>query len=56
MILQDLVDKDPGLSGNLLVDRLVGAHIDLVSGEEIDNIATQVCLFHPSLLYFLPVS
>ncbi|KAH0704441.1 putative D-cysteine desulfhydrase 1, mitochondrial isoform X3 [Solanum tuberosum] len=29
-----LVDKDPGLTGNLLVDRLVGAHIDLVSKEE----------------------
>lgn len=29
-----LVDKDPGLTGNLLVERLVGAHIDLVSKEE----------------------
>ncbi|KAF7135752.1 hypothetical protein RHSIM_Rhsim08G0124200 [Rhododendron simsii] len=29
-----LVDKDPGLIGNLLVERLVGAHIDLVSKEE----------------------
>ncbi|KAI3722288.1 hypothetical protein L2E82_33320 [Cichorium intybus] len=28
---QVLVDKDPGLTGNLLVERLVGAHIDLVS-------------------------
>ncbi|KAK1390000.1 bifunctional D-cysteine desulfhydrase/1-aminocyclopropane-1-carboxylate deaminase, mitochondrial [Heracleum sosnowskyi] len=29
-----LVDKDPGLTGNLLVERLVGAHVDLVSEED----------------------
>ncbi|KAJ9678068.1 hypothetical protein PVL29_022834 [Vitis rotundifolia] len=29
-----LVDKDPGLTGNLLVERLIGAHIELVSKEE----------------------
>ncbi|GMH14108.1 hypothetical protein Nepgr_015949 [Nepenthes gracilis] len=29
-----LVDKDPGLTGNLLVERLVGAHVELVSKEE----------------------
>lgn len=28
------VDKDPGMVGNLLVERLVGAHIELVSKEE----------------------
>ncbi|KAK4488986.1 hypothetical protein RD792_004777 [Penstemon davidsonii] len=33
-----LVDKDPGLTGNLLVERLVGAHIDLVSKEEYANV------------------
>lgn len=33
-----LVDKDPGLTGNLLVERLVGAHIDLVSKEEYSRI------------------
>lgn len=31
---KDLVDKDPGLSGNLLVERLAGARIDLVSEED----------------------
>lgn len=31
-------DKDPGLTGNLLVGRLVGAHIDLVSKEEYANV------------------
>ncbi|KAI5673970.1 hypothetical protein M9H77_14334 [Catharanthus roseus] len=35
-----LVDKDPGLTGNLLVERLVGAHIDLVSKEEYSNIGS----------------
>ncbi|KAL2631056.1 hypothetical protein R1flu_015742 [Riccia fluitans] len=29
-----VVDEDPGLTGNLLVERLVGAHIDLVTKEE----------------------
>ncbi|WOL20165.1 D-cysteine desulfhydrase 1, mitochondrial [Canna indica] len=35
-----LVDKDPGLVGNLLVERLVGAHIDLVSKEEYAKIGS----------------
>ncbi|KAL6897360.1 hypothetical protein ACP4OV_007056 [Aristida adscensionis] len=35
-----LVDKDPGLVGNLLVERLVGAHIDLVSEEEYAEIGS----------------
>ncbi|XP_021813351.1 putative D-cysteine desulfhydrase 1, mitochondrial isoform X1 [Prunus avium] len=29
-----LVDHDPGLTGNLLVERLVGAHVELISKEE----------------------
>jgi hypothetical protein len=36
------VDKDPGLMGNLLVERLVGAHIDLVSEEEYAQIGSEV--------------
>ncbi|KAJ0981215.1 hypothetical protein J5N97_009470 [Dioscorea zingiberensis] len=36
-----LVDKDPGLTGNLLVERLVGAHIDLVSKEEYAKIGSE---------------
>ncbi|KAG5617686.1 hypothetical protein H5410_017510 [Solanum commersonii] len=36
-----LVDKDPGLTGNLLVDRLVGAHIDLVSNEEYAKVGSE---------------
>ncbi|KMZ58392.1 D-cysteine desulfhydrase [Zostera marina] len=35
-----LVDKDPGLTGNLLVERLVGAHIELISKEEYANIGS----------------
>ncbi|KAK9278090.1 hypothetical protein L1049_027648 [Liquidambar formosana] len=35
-----LVDKDPGLTGNLLVERLVGAHVELVSKEEYANIGS----------------
>ncbi|KAI7751309.1 hypothetical protein M8C21_002869 [Ambrosia artemisiifolia] len=35
-----LVDEDPGLTGNLLVERLVGAHIDLVSKEEYSRIGS----------------
>ncbi|KAK1287326.1 hypothetical protein QJS10_CPB19g01618 [Acorus calamus] len=37
---QVLVDKDPGLVGNLLVERLVGAHVDLVSKEEYAKIGS----------------
>lgn len=35
-----LVDKDPGLTGNLLVERLVGAHVELVSKEEYAKIGS----------------
>ncbi|XP_009417666.2 D-cysteine desulfhydrase 1, mitochondrial [Musa acuminata AAA Group] len=35
-----LADRDPGLIGNLLVERLVGAHIDLVSKEEYAKIGS----------------
>ncbi|KAG6495160.1 hypothetical protein ZIOFF_042951 [Zingiber officinale] len=37
-----LVEKDLGLVGNLLVERLVGAHIDLVSKEEYAKIGSVV--------------
>ncbi|KAF9624709.1 hypothetical protein IFM89_013247 [Coptis chinensis] len=37
-----LVDNDPGLTGNLLVERLVGAHVDLVSKEEYANTGSEV--------------
>lgn len=47
LILQALVDKDPGLTGNLLVERLVGAHIDIVSKEEYGNVGSVVCLLYP---------
>ncbi|XP_070053444.1 D-cysteine desulfhydrase 1, mitochondrial-like [Nicotiana tomentosiformis] len=36
-----LVDKDPGLIGNLLVERLIGAHIDLVSKEEYAKVGSE---------------
>ncbi|KAG9457627.1 hypothetical protein H6P81_002135 [Aristolochia fimbriata] len=35
-----LVDKDPGLTGNLLIERLVGAHVDLISKEEYAKIGS----------------
>ncbi|KAK9115732.1 hypothetical protein Sjap_014679 [Stephania japonica] len=35
-----LVDEDPGLTGNLLVERLVGAHVDLVSKEEYAKVGS----------------
>ncbi|KAH9610038.1 hypothetical protein KSS87_012258 [Heliosperma pusillum] len=38
--VQAIVDKDPGLTGNLLVERLVGAHVELVSKEEYANIGS----------------
>ena len=37
------MDKDPGLTGNLLVERLVGAHIDLVTKEEYAKVGSVVC-------------
>lgn len=46
--LQALVDKDPGLTGNLLVERLVGAHVDLVSKEEYASVGSVVCLPYSS--------
>lgn len=42
------MDKDPGLTGNLLVERLVGAHVELVSKEEYAKIGSVV-----SVSYFL---
>ncbi|KAG5617673.1 hypothetical protein H5410_017497 [Solanum commersonii] len=43
LLTKDLpVDKDPGFTGNLIVDRLVGAHIDLVSKEEYANVGSEV--------------
>ncbi|KAF7822046.1 putative D-cysteine desulfhydrase 1, mitochondrial [Senna tora] len=35
-----IVDQDPGLVGNLLVERLVGAHIELISKEEYSKIGS----------------
>ncbi|XP_007037068.2 PREDICTED: bifunctional D-cysteine desulfhydrase/1-aminocyclopropane-1-carboxylate deaminase, mitochondrial isoform X2 [Theobroma cacao] len=35
-----LVDQDPGLTGNLLVERFVGAHIQLISKEEYARIGS----------------
>ncbi|RYR73909.1 hypothetical protein Ahy_A02g008487 isoform D [Arachis hypogaea] len=37
---QALVDQDPGLVGNLLVERLVGAHVELISKEEYGRIGS----------------
>ncbi|GAA0155697.1 deaminase [Lithospermum erythrorhizon] len=39
-LLLALIDNDPGLTGNLLVERLVGAHIDLVSKEEYSQVGS----------------
>ncbi|KAL4012815.1 hypothetical protein IC575_029929 [Cucumis melo] len=35
-----LVNEDPGLTGNLLVERLVGAHVELISKEEYAKIGS----------------
>ncbi|KAG4118217.1 hypothetical protein ERO13_D11G001200v2 [Gossypium hirsutum] len=35
-----LVDKDPGLTGNLLVERFMGTHIQLISKEEYAKIGS----------------
>ncbi|CAI0400204.1 unnamed protein product [Linum tenue] len=35
-----VVDQDPGLTGNLLVERLVGAHVRLISKEEYAQIGS----------------
>lgn len=37
------MDRDPGLIGNLLVERLVGARVELVSKEEYAKIGSVVC-------------
>ncbi|KAF8389643.1 hypothetical protein HHK36_024162 [Tetracentron sinense] len=38
------VEKDPGLSGNLLIERLVGAHIELASWEEFEKFGSWTLL------------
>ncbi|XP_077230905.1 D-cysteine desulfhydrase 1, mitochondrial-like [Tasmannia lanceolata] len=38
------VDKDPGLSGNLLIERLVGAHVELATWEEFEKIGSLALL------------
>lgn len=40
--LQLLADGDPGLVGNLLVERLVGANVHLISKEEYSSIGSEV--------------
>lgn len=52
-LLQVLVDQDPALTGNLLVERLVGAHIELISKEEYSKIGSVVCLLLFLFLSFL---
>ena len=47
------MDKDPGLTGNLLVERLAGAHIDLVSEEEYANVGSVVCQLFPFMSFVL---
>lgn len=42
-MMQVLVNQDPGLTGNLLVERLVGAHVELISKEEYAKIGSMVC-------------
>lgn len=42
-LMQVLVNEDPGLTGNLLVERLVGAHVELISKEEYAKIGSVVC-------------
>ena len=44
-LLQTVVDKDPGLEGNLLVERMVGAHVSLVSKEEYVKLGSVVRFF-----------
>lgn len=41
-----LVDRDPGLTGNLLVERLAGANVHLISKEEYSKIGSVVSLLH----------
>lgn len=37
-----MVDEDPGLTGNLLVERLIGAHVELVTKEEYVKLGSEV--------------
>ena len=37
-----MVEEDPGLMGNLLVERMVGAHVELVSKEEYKQYGSEV--------------
>ncbi|KVI07446.1 1-aminocyclopropane-1-carboxylate deaminase/D-cysteine desulfhydrase [Cynara cardunculus var. scolymus] len=46
-----LVDKDPGLTGNLLVERLVGAHIDLT----LTNLLKEKLIKEGRKPYVIPV-
>eukprot|EP00898_Chlorokybus_atmophyticus_P002046 jgi/Chlat1/2842/Chrsp194S00204 len=39
-----LVDKDPGLTGNLLVERMAGAHIHLITKEEYSQYGSPALL------------
>ncbi|KAH7529326.1 hypothetical protein FEM48_Zijuj05G0172500 [Ziziphus jujuba var. spinosa] len=41
-----VVDQDPGLTGNLLVERLVGAHVELISKEEYGKIGSVALTNH----------
>ncbi|XP_062115246.1 putative D-cysteine desulfhydrase 1, mitochondrial [Humulus lupulus] len=43
---KDFVDQDPGLTGNLLVERLVGAHVELISETEYANIGSVALTNH----------
>jgi len=45
-----LVNQDPGLTGNLLVERLAGAHVHLISKEEYSKIGSVVSLLNSSLI------
>jgi D-cysteine desulfhydrase len=50
LMLQTVVEDDPGLEGNLLVERLVGAHVSLVSKEEYVQLGSVVILFPSPLI------
>ena len=53
-VLQALVDQDPGLTGNLLVERLVGANVQLISKEEYAQLGSVVghCFFSTNCCYY----
>lgn len=51
-----LVDQDPTLTGNLLVERLIGAQLHLISKEEYSQIGSIVSISSSScLLPFLNI-